>query len=111
MADRLQKIKELMTLYDQAQRASSETAKLRKQLVSLLKDAELTKTKFNFGDRNISFHKYNDYEKITQRLIRSVIVEKYPNIDADKFIADLYAARKSRSIDTLRTQVVDKVLS
>ena len=59
MADRLQKIKELMTRYDQAQRASSEAAKLRRQLVPLLKDLELTKTKFNFGDRNISFHKYN----------------------------------------------------
>ena len=104
MADRLQKIKELMTRYDQAQRASSEAAKLRRQLVPLLKDLELTKTKFNFGDRNISFHKYNDYENVTQRLIRSVITEKYPGIDPSQFIADLYAARKSRSIETLRVQ-------
>jgi len=104
MADQLLKIKELMTRYDQAQRASTEAAKLRKQLVALLKDSELTKTKFNFGDRNISFHRYNDYENVTQRLIRSVIVEKYPNIDANQFIADLYAARKSHPVETLRVQ-------
>lgn len=104
MSDLMTRIKTLMNRYDQLQRSNNEAAALRKQLVQLLKQAELTKTKFNFGDRTISYHYYNNYENITQQLIRSVIKDKYPQINADRFLADVCAARKSKPAETLRVQ-------
>lgn len=98
----MNEIKELMQQYDRAQRASQSVASIRKRLVLLLKQAGMTKTKFNFGDRNISYHTYGSYEELTQRLIRSVVKEKYPQIDSEQFIADLYAARKRRTVETLK---------
>lgn len=103
MAD-IQQIKELMAKYDQAHRAGLQAAILRKQLIPLLKNADLTKTKFNFGDRTINFHSYNDYENITQQLIKSVVKEKYPNVNAECLIGDIRAARKYKKIETLRVQ-------
>lgn len=104
MSELMTRIKTLMNRYDQVQRSSAEASTLRKQLVPLLKQAELTKTKFNFGDRTISYHYYNSYENITQQLIRSVISKKYPQINPDKFLDDLRAARKSTPTETLRVQ-------
>lgn len=100
----MDRIKELMTRYDQAQRASCEAAQLRKQLVPLLRSNNLTSTKFDFGDRSIKYHSYNDYENITQQLIRAVLREKYPQVDANRVIADICAARKSKKVETLRVQ-------
>lgn len=104
----LSQIKELMHKYDRIQRASQETASLRKKLIPMLKSAGLSKTKFNFGDRTIGLNTYNSYEEVTQRLIRSVIVDKYPQLDAEQFVTDLYAARKRRSIDTLKITVIKR---
>ena len=100
----MENIKELMTSYDKAQRAGSQAAIIRKQVIPLIKKANLTKTKFNFGDRNIFYHSYNDYEGITQRLIKSVIEEKYPHINSKQFISDLYTARKRKQIETLKVK-------
>lgn len=98
----LQKIKALMTRFNHAQLASCEATALRRQIVPLLKTAGLTKTKFDFGTRSVSYHTYNDYEAITQRLIKSVIRQKYPQINAEQFVKDLYAARQCKNIETLR---------
>lgn len=100
----IQKIKELMTRYNSAQQAGCEAAAIRKQLVPLIKRTGLTKTKFDFGNRTIGFHSYNDYESITKKLIQSVIRDKYPQINAEQFSADLYAARKCKPVETLRAQ-------
>jgi hypothetical protein len=104
MSDEILRIKELMTRYNRAQQAGCEATVLRRQLVPLLKNNGLTKTKFDFGDRTISYHTYNDYESITQRLIKAVIREKYPHINADQFVADVYGARKCKHIETVRAQ-------
>lgn len=108
MSETTNKVKDLMARYDRAQRAGNEAASLRKQIVPLLKDAGLTKTKFNFGDRVIMYYNYNDYENITQKLVKSVIAQKYPQLNAEQFVADLYAARKCKSIETLRSQKPNK---
>lgn len=97
-----------MHRYDKAQRATQEATALRKQIVPLLKEADMTKTKFNFGDRTISYHSYGDYEGITQALVRRLIREKYPEIDSEQFIADLWGSRKKKTVETLRAQAVKK---
>ena len=95
-------IKELLYKYDQSQRAGQEATKLKKQLVPLIKSAGLTKTKFNFGDRTIAYSTYSTHDDITQRLMRSVITKKYPQINVEQFITDIYGSRKRRTIDTLK---------
>ena len=95
-------IRDLMTRYNRAQQASLETTSLRKQLVPMLKGAGLTKTKFDFGDRTISYHVYSSYEELTQKLIKKVIADKYPQIDPDQFVKDVYAARAKKSVETLQ---------
>lgn len=100
----MENIKQLMHKYDKVQRATQEAPALRKQIVPLLKEAGMTKTKFNFGDRTISYHSYGDYEGITQALVRRLVNEKYPEIDSEQFIADLWGSRKKRTVETLRVQ-------
>ena len=68
---------------------------------------ELTDTKFNFTDRSIGYHKYICKEEITQKLIKSVIQQKYPQRNPDKFIADLCSARKSRTTETLKATKIN----
>jgi hypothetical protein len=100
----MENIKELMTRYNKAQQGNQEATSLRKELIPLLKGAGLTKTKFDFGDRSISFHSYSNYEEVTQKLIRRLLIASYPQINPDQFIEDLYAARTKKSVETLRVQ-------
>lgn len=95
-------VKDLMNRYNKAQLASLEATRLRKQLIPLLKNEGLTKTKFDFGDRVIKYHNYTDHEGITQALIKNVIRQKYPQIDPDQFVKDLYGARSKKRIETIR---------
>lgn len=101
----MEKIKELMTLYNKAQLASQEATALRKQLIPLVKSAGLTGTKFDFGDRSISYHNYHNYEDITQKLLKRVLAEKYPRMNAEQFIKDVYDSRIRKDVDTLRVHV------
>jgi hypothetical protein len=103
----IDQIKSLMNKYNQAQQAAREADTLKKQLVPLLKAQNLTDTKFNFTDRSIGYHKYICKEEITQKLIKSVIQQKYPQINPDKFIADLCSARKSRTTETLKATKIN----
>lgn len=98
----IDEIKDLMTKYNRAQQASTEAAAIRKRLVPLVKKAGLTKTKFDFGDRSISYHNYNVYDSITKNLIISVVRNKYPHINAEQLAADIYAARQRKPVETLR---------
>jgi hypothetical protein len=107
-AQEMERIKELMNRYNAAQRASCDAQAIRKQLVPLLKNTNLTKTKFNFGDRKIGFHSYNDYEGITQKLVKTVIAKKYPQINPEQFVQDLLAARKCKRVETLQVQTQKK---
>lgn len=94
-------IKEKIRRYYEVQQASTEAAALRKQLVPLLKQAELTKTKFDFGDKTVGYDSYYDYESITQKQIRQVL-SQYPQIDADLFVKQVYDARKKKLVETVK---------
>jgi len=98
----VQRVKELIASYDKAYQASQQMAELRKQLVPLLKRTGMVKTKFDFGDHSIGFHSYGTHESINKALLERVIVSKYPQINAKQFIADVYAARKSKTLETIR---------
>jgi 5-methylcytosine-specific restriction endonuclease McrBC GTP-binding regulatory subunit McrB len=100
----MEKIKEMIHRYYTVQQASQEAAKLRKQLVPSLKEAGLTNTKFNFGDKNISYHSYNSHEEITQKMVRQFVQNKYPHIDAEQFVVDLWNTRKKKTVETIRVQ-------
>ena len=91
-----------MNKFYQAQKAGSEAAVLRKEIVTMLKDTNLTKSKFDFQDRVIVYDKYTDYEGITQKQIRFVLEQYYPNIPADVFVKQVYDARKKKTIETLK---------
>ena len=100
--DDVQRIKELIASYNKAYQASQQLLSLRKQLVPLLKRADMVNTKFDLGDHTIGFHSYNSHESINKALIERVISAKYPQINAKQFIADLYAARKPKTLETIR---------
>jgi len=98
------KIKELMARYHKLQQMRSELEAIRSQLIPLIKQEGLTKTKFDFGNQIIKYSNYNDYGSINKTLIRTVIGEKYPHINAEQFVADLYASRKCKHVETLVSQ-------
>lgn len=99
---RVEDIKSMIQQYNKAQQMSLLMAPLRKKLVPLLKENNMTKTKFNFGDRVICYHSRGCYEEITQGLIKKVIREKYPQLNAEQFVTDLYDSRKKKTVETLK---------
>jgi 23S rRNA maturation-related 3'-5' exoribonuclease YhaM len=100
----MENIKGLMTRYNKAQQASQDAAALRKELVHLLKEEGLTKAKFDFGERSVSYHSYNKHEDITQKLIKRMIVDRYPQVNADNFMKDLNAIRTKKLVETLQVE-------
>jgi hypothetical protein len=98
----IQRVKELMTSYNKAHQASQQMESIKKQLVPLLKRTGMVKTKFDFGDHSIGFHSYKSPESINKALIERVIKEKYPQINSKQFIYDLYTARNSKTLETIR---------
>ena len=97
----LQTIKTLMNQYNEAYKASRESDKIKKKLIPLLKSNNLTETKLNFNDRAIYFHTYTRKEEISQKLIKNVLIQKYPNVNPEKFIEDLCNERKKITTETL----------
>jgi len=72
----IEEIKELMHQYNRAQLAAAEAMTIRRRLIPLLKQHNLTGTKFNFGDRVISYHNYSTPEGLTQKLLTEVLEER-----------------------------------
>lgn len=98
----MEEIKGLVRRYYDLQRASEELPQLRGALVTRLKAANMTKAKFNFGDRVIQYSAYQDQGSITQKLLREYLARHYPQIDAEHFITGLYGSRKAKTVETIR---------
>ena len=98
----IQEIKDTMDKFYNAQKASTEVAQLRRKLVVMLKKSDLTKAKFNFSDRTIQYSSYSSFEDITQKQIRQVINQYYPQISADNFVKQVYEARGKKIVETLK---------
>ena len=98
----MDRIKELVRRYNQAHKATAELTEIKKELVPLLKRAGLTATKFNFGDRSLSYSKYYAMDGPSQKLIKQYLYERHPNINADVFVTDLYAMRQRKLVETIK---------
>lgn len=99
-------VKDLVRRYNAAHEAYSELNNIKEQLLPLLIRHSLTKTKFSFGDRTLSYNKYNAYNGINKGCLREYLHNRHPTIDAEKFIEELYASRKQHSVETI--QVIKK---
>lgn len=95
-------LKDLLREFNHAQQESKKIPQLRKRIIALIKHEGLTDTKFNFSDKTISYHTYQRYEDISQKLIREVLTEYYPQID-NKTVAQLISQRRKKKVtETIR---------
>lgn len=107
--DRKQRLKELIHRYDQLNEQSRELYKMKKQIVAELKELNMTKCRFDFGDHSLKYCSFNDYEGITQKLIRETISREYPQVDAQKLTTKIAAGRKKRVVETFRRSAVQNI--
>jgi len=96
------KVKDLVNRYYKAYVNSKDLAKAKERLVKVLKESSLTKTKFEFDEGNIVYHKYEDNEGITQKLIKKVLVEHYPSINSEEFMNILRSSRERKTVETIK---------
>ena len=98
----MSELKEILKRYQYAHRYSQKLPKLKAELIQTIKKENLTETVFEINDTKITYHQYEDKDGITQKLIREVIQKSYPTLDADAFIRRLCAARKLRTVETIK---------
>jgi hypothetical protein len=95
-------LKELVKQYQYAYRYAQKLPKLRVELIQAIKKERLQTSVFEINDTKLTYQQYEDKDGITQKLIRSVLQESYPNLDAERFIQTICAARKTRKVETIK---------
>jgi hypothetical protein len=97
-------LKQLVKRYNDAYEASKMLPELKARILPLIKSQNLQRIKFNFGSHSIGYHSYNDYDGVTQKMIKETLERYYPNINKDEFIKKLLSSRRQKQIETLRIQ-------
>ena len=95
-------VKDLVNRYYNAQKAASLANELRQELVKKLKQHGLTTAKFNFNDRTIQYETHQDYEGISQKLLKRALELYYPQIDSRQFINNVCSLRNKKVVETIR---------
>ncbi len=97
-----EELKQLVKRYNDAYEASKLLPELKARILPLIKAQNLQRIKFNFGSHSIGYHSYNDYDGVTQKMIKETLEMYYPNINKDEFMKRLLSSRRQKQTETLR---------
>jgi len=95
------KLDELHKVSQRKDAAVKEMEQLKSDLVPMVKHANLTNTKFDYGDKKLKYSLLKEYGGITQKGIKLVLQNHYPSIDPQQFMNQVLATRTYKERETI----------
>lgn len=98
------KLKEVYDVSIEIDRNKKKYESLRQEIIPMLVKNNLTKTKFDFGDKIIYYKRQTDRAGLSQKLIKNFLESEYPEINHKQFMTGLLASCESKDTINLVLQ-------
>lgn len=88
-----QNLHQLYLKHNAHEQLAAEITTLKQTVLEQIKLLHLEGSKFSFGDKQISYHKYVDRGQISQKNVRSALAKHHPELDAEQILANILGER------------------